>query len=1005
MHTVNKKIMIAVLTVVLTAVCVISGMLLSGHMPKTQDDTTTQPTAVERTIEPLPVGKKADLPKPVRGTKFFVSAESVGNTLPQTMQKIAQSGFNCVVFLRAGASAPFAVSDDPAALSSAIADARKAGLYTAAVVNTDTPEAVCDFARKCGADCIVLSGQFAKSREQSVDALRASIRSFEDAAASTQLSALLWDFPFDARLSAQNAGFLTAFSKAAQDSSLTGIYIAADATGDAFSSGADAWLTYAADRPLWFGLTDKVNAQKIGFLHTENAFSQASSLLKLETEQSPVSFIFTEYSAFALDAECGKIVYNCMTQGILPDSYLKTFKVTNHSGTTITTTESKITFLGESNPAYPLTCSGKPVPVTDDGFFAVEYDLKVGRNKFDFVCVGKTYSYTVQYNLDLIRSISPSGTLKTPGGNALEISVVAHRKASVYATLNGAKITLVGSNALLSDAENGHMDTSSDYVTFTGKYNLPESTSKSMSLGAIKAFASYQNASDSITGASVTVTAAEKIEALPVVDTPKTTVASSTASTTQSTTQAPSTTVTTETEPVVTTDEESESTEGSSGTSSTSSTSTGTTTSTTTSTTSTTSSTTTSVKLDPPITPYKYNGIAGTKRMCKIKTYYTETMPLSPLNDLSVPLSTPLLAGTFDFITGESSFDKYTYYNLGSGRRVYRKDVEVIEKGYAMPANVLTLVNSGTTSGKTNIDLHLKWKVPFNAVLNGQRYVNDPKNRREYAVTSLNAKSLDITFYYTAEAVGQPNVSASGVVSSCEWVQSSSAQTCTLRLYLRSASRFYGYSVSYNADDTLHISIKEKGADSVSGKTVMLDPGHGGSDPGAPCAVNGGTYNEAKIALAIAEKVKAKLNAMGASVIMTRTSNSDLTLDSRKRMARTNNPDIFVSIHLDSAASSSGYGTTAFYYRPYSYALAKSIHTHLVNTYVQNIYGTQKSTIDRGTVFYPYSVTRIEECPSVLIECGYVSNLEECRILQNSKHQDSIATAIANGIRDFFASN
>jgi N-acetylmuramoyl-L-alanine amidase len=122
-------------------------------------------------------------------------------------------------------------------------------------------------------------------------------------------------------------------------------------------------------------------------------------------------------------------------------------------------------------------------------------------------------------------------------------------------------------------------------------------------------------------------------------------------------------------------------------------------------------------------------------------------------------------------------------------------------------------------------------------------------------------------------------------------------------------------------------------------------------------------------------------------------------------MARTNNPDIFVSIHLDSAASSSGYGTTAFYYRPYSYALAKSIHTHLVNTYVQNIYGTQKSTIDRGTVFYPYSVTRIEECPSVLIECGYVSNLEECRILQNSKHQDSIATAIANGIRDFFASN
>ena len=59
----------------------------------------------------------------------------------------------------------------------------------------------------------------------------------------------------------------------------------------------------------------------------------------------------------------------------------------------------------------------------------------------------------------------------------------------------------------------------------------------------------------------------------------------------------------------------------------------------------------------------------------------------------------------------------------------------------------------------------------------------------------------------------------------------------------------------------------------------------------------------------------------------------------------------------------------------------------------------------KETLSYPYSVTRIEECPSVLIECGYVSNLEECRILQNSKHQDSIASAIANGIRDFFAAN
>ena len=604
----------------------------------------------------------------------------------------------------------------------------------------------------------------------------------------------------------------------------------------------------------------------------------------------------------------------------------------------------------------------------------------------------------MQYNLDLIRSISPSGTLTTPGGSALEISVIAHRRANVYATLNGSRITLSGSDALMTGGDGGQIDSNSDYVTYTGKYNLPESAAESLSLGTIQAFASYNGMSDSITGAKVTVTAAEKVEMLPVVEEPKTTT------TTLKTTTAPTTVPVSEAEE---SESDTDADESESGTESAGKTTSkpyvSAPTTTTTTTESSTNGTTGSQNLGPVITPYQNHGIAGTKRMCVVKTYYTETMPLSPLNDLSVPLSTPLLQGTFDFITGESSFDTYTYYNLGSGRRLYRKDVEVIERAYAMPANAITLVSSGTSSGSTDINLHLKWKVPFNSELNGQRYINDPKNRREYAVTALNANSLDITFYYTSDASGQPNVTGSGVISSCEWVRSASAQTYTLRLHLRNAARFYGYSYSYNSDDTLRISVKERASASVSGKTIMLDPGHGGSDGGASCAVNSGTYNEAKIALSISEKVRSKLQNMGANVIMTRTSNTDLKLDARKRMARQNRPDVYVSIHCDAATSSSAYGTTGYYYRSYSQALAKCIHSQLVSAYVNTLYGSQKSTIDRGTVFYPFSVTRIEECPSVLIEVGYITNLTECKMLQNSANQDTLASAIANGIRDYFA--
>ena len=1008
-----KKIWIGALCAVLTVFCVIGGFLLSGHFEKTEAP-QTETTAAQTTlaIKPMPVGQKAELPQSIRGTTLFAAKyiSTAFNGTDKVIASIKNAGFNAVL-LRPDSSDPaFGIKDLSDALASLVSDLRAAGLYTSLAVDFDSPDQIADFAAKPGADGLVLSGIFDKSKTLSLDQLKQTAAGIEDALSDSIVSSVFWDLPFTAMRNPENAAFLSAFSKVLRDSQCTGVCTSSDVCGESFSGNADYWLSFCSDKPLWFLLADSASGTETGFMRMEKPFRQVSMLIGLETTDTPVSYFFGEYDSFSDDESCLSLVRNCVQNGIVPDSYLKSFKITNYNSTAITTNESKITFIGESNPAYALQCNGAAVRVTEDGFFSAEYPLKVGKNTFTFSENGKKYPYTVQYNMDLIRSISPSGSLNTPGGNALEVYVVAHRNANVTAKLGGSSIKMTSSGALLTGGDNGHMDTSSDYVTYIGKYNLPAGKSSNVLIGTIQANASYQGVSDSITGARVTVTAEQKIEALPVV-TPVTSSSSSSAKTTTTSTTATSatlssTSVTGTTSPETETTDAAESESSSDQTSSSKSSSTSSTsTSTSASTSTTSSSSSSSGKLDPVITPYSYNGLPGTKRMCKIKTYYTETMPLSPLNDLSVPLSTPLLTGTFDFITGESSFDKYTYYNLGSGRRVYRKDVEVIEKGYAMPANTLTVVSSGTSGGKTNIRLHLTWKVPFNAVLNGQRYVNDPRNKREYAVTSLNAKSLDITFYYSANAVGQPNVSGSGVISSCEWVKSASPQTCTLRLYLRNASRFYGYSFSYNSDDTLQLSIKEKGADSVSGKTVMLDPGHGGKDGGASCAVNSSTYNEAKIALTISEKVRDKLRNMGADVVMTRTSNIDLTLDARKRMARQNSPDIFVSIHMDAAASSSGYGTTGFYYRPYSYALAKSIHTQLVSAYVKSIYGTQKSSIDRGTVFYPFSVTRIEECPSVLIECGFVSNLEECKILQNSKHQDTIATAIANGIRDYFASN
>ena len=1005
MKIASKKIYIAVLAVLLTAFCAIGGVLLSGHLSKSTD--VPQEPTEEISLDALPVGEKVAPPLPVRATRIYISEDA---DLTDSMQDIVSTGFNGVVFL-GSRKVPALSVENAETLRPMIAAARAAGLYTSVMLEyTQDTAALSAFAASCGTDGLIFRDLY---NALAGDVMPGNLRT---ALEPTSVSTVLADLPFTALRAAEGEKMLDTLRTLFRDGILDGIYTesvtASDSTLVDYDATLAGWKTAIPDKQLWIGQSeDFVNAAG-GSACVAEPLKQLSAVLKTPE----LSAVFCAFADFNRDAEALQTVRSCLQNGPLAEVYFKAFRVTNHKDTSFTTNESKVTFTGECSPKDKLTCNGKTVPVTEDGFFSVEYGLSVGKNTFVFYDGAQKYTYNVQYVLDLIRSITPDGSLSSPGGAALEIAVVAHRKASVYATLNGTKIALVGSNALMDDSEGGGMTTASDYVTFTGTFKLPASSSKAVSLGSIKAYASYQGITDSVTGARVSVTANAKIEALPVL--PETPASSSTAFTTARTTLAPTTTTTTKPTTTATTSEPAESAENtdlsesepisetqSSTTQKTTASTTQTTTKPTTGTQSQSSATTAAPKLDPVITPYSYNGIAGTKRMCVIKTYYTETMPLSPLNDLSVPTSTPLLTGTFDFITGESSYGSYTYYNLGSGRRVYRKDVEVIEKAYAMPANTITVIHSGTSGSSTSMNLHLKWKVPFNVELRGQKYINDPKNGRVYAVSALNANSLDITFCYTAKAVGVPDVTASGVIQSCEWLQSASAQTATLRLYLRNASRFYGYSVSYNADNTLHISIKEKNGASVSGKTVMLDPGHGGSDGGAPCAVNSSTWNEAKINLAIAQKVRTKLQAMGADVMMTRTANTDLTLENRKKTARQNNPDVFVSIHCDAAESSGAYGTSAYYYRAYSQSLGKAIHARLVTSYVNTLYGTNKSTIDRGTIFYPFSVCRIEECPSVLIECGYVSNLNECKILQSTSAQETIAAGIANGINDYFANN
>jgi len=182
----------------------------------------------------------------------------------------------------------------------------------------------------------------------------------------------------------------------------------------------------------------------------------------------------------------------------------------------------------------------------------------------------------------------------------------------------------------------------------------------------------------------------------------------------------------------------------------------------------------------------------------------------------------------------------------------------------------------------------------------------------------------------------------------------------------------------------------------LSGKTILLDPGHGGKDPGAISF--SGKY-EKYINLDVAYNLKENLEALGATVYMTRSGDTYIKNDQRGRMADKLDADILLSIHHNSLNNSDYFGLSTYYntinYKSteYGFDLAEAIYMNAVT--VNGVY--RDGILDRN-----YEVLRETNTPAALIEIGFMSNPAEEMNLHSSSFQNIIVEKIANGIVDYF---
>lgn len=191
----------------------------------------------------------------------------------------------------------------------------------------------------------------------------------------------------------------------------------------------------------------------------------------------------------------------------------------------------------------------------------------------------------------------------------------------------------------------------------------------------------------------------------------------------------------------------------------------------------------------------------------------------------------------------------------------------------------------------------------------------------------------------------------------------------------------------------------------LKGKIIALDAGHGGSDTGAigPTGVT-----EKGVTLRVAKALQKLLQAEGATVLMTRTTDTEVSpkkanasdveeLQARCDVGNDGNADIFISMHMDSFTNSTPSGTTGYYYTKGSKAgqrLAQYLSEGVV---------TALGTGNRGTKSCNFYVVKHTDMPATLVEMAFISNDKEEKLMNSEAGINRAAEGLLNGLRRFFS--
>ncbi len=215
---------------------------------------------------------------------------------------------------------------------------------------------------------------------------------------------------------------------------------------------------------------------------------------------------------------------------------------------------------------------------------------------------------------------------------------------------------------------------------------------------------------------------------------------------------------------------------------------------------------------------------------------------------------------------------------------------------------------------------------------------------------------------------------------------------------------------------------------------IVIDPGHGGKDYGAPGYLKG--VHEKNVVLEIAKRLARKVESeLNCDAVLTRTTDRYLTLEERTAIANTQNADLFVSIHTNAVRNTKAYGIETFFLNlatdddairvaaRENATSAKNISDlqSILNDLMQNAKINESSRLaamvqsemclhlknsydyirSKGVKQAPFYVLLGAQMPAILVETSFISNPRECKRLNSAKYQEALCDGIIRGIRKY----